>query len=469
MEESDTTNSTTLKIKVTVDTNRDNDSKNGITHDPDSPSAPNENSFLQTGSSNIVRSNSMRTSRWDEAMPKHLEPRPPTRPVRKTISRSLSPRPRKPISLASLRPPPPSPTWSGPQDGVTSPTMLLPTRSPTPPQTTGLNTSNNNLPSKAIPIHININNKHLETFSSTGWSSAPTTPTSMRKTLEVPGRIGSQSHAFQNNAFLRSDRSTSPSPTRDSSTRGSSRIPRIDTHINKNQPRNIAESVSPSRYLDNLSSRQKRGESPVIIYDKNSDKYTSPLILEIRKKHETTSGEEKNIGGVKLSNLTPPTSRKLGSLSHDAATCDKNTEKVVISRSNNLHSETKTSAPSSPRSATRTALSSAKTKPANSSTPPTLRKIGASSTVNRSKSPSARKVPCSSGSSSRTSTPTSSSSPRLQNLSSASSSSNNGAQNLYLAQSPKSPSLVSKFNRSSGRIRIKPLYLTFIFLPRNKN
>ena len=455
MEELDTKNSSTLHIEVTVDPNRDSIAANDL-------STQNEGSLLHPGSSNVVRSNSMRTSRWDEAMPKHLEPRPPTRPVRKTISRSLSPRPRKPISLASLRPPPPSPTWSGTQEGVTSPTMLLPTRSPTPPQMTGIGTSNNTVTTKTIPIHVNINNKHLETFSSTGWSSAPTTPTSMRKTLDVPGRLGSQGSTFQNNNFLRADRSTSPSPTRDPNSKGSSRIPRIETHINKSQPRNISDSVSPSRYLDNLSSRQKRGESPVIIYDKNSDKYTSPLVLEIRKKHETTSSEEKNIGGVKLSNLTPPTSRKLGSLSHDAATCDKNTEKnVVIPRSNNLHSETKTSAPSSPRSATRAALTSVKTKTTNSSTPPTIRKVGTSSTTKRPTSPSCRKIiPGSSGSNSHTSTPTSSSSPRLQNLSSASTCSNGGAQNLYLAQSPKSPSLVSKFNRSSGRI--KSLHIHFV-------
>ena len=318
MEERDITKSSTLQIQVTVDSNKDSSScSNGTSNFLDDQSPQNENSFLEAGSSNVVRSNSMRTSRWDEAMPKHLEPRPPTRPVRKTISRSLSPRPRKPISLASLRPPPPSPTWSGVHEGVTSPTMLLPTRSPTPPQMTGLNTSSNNHPPKTVPIHVNINNKHLETFSPTGWSSAPTTPTSMRKTLDVPGRLGSQGSTFQNNAFLRSDRSTSTSPTRDLSKNGSSRIPRIESHINKSQQRNISESVSPSRYLDNLTSRQKRGVSPVIIHDKSSDKYTSPLILEIRKKHENTSREEKNIGGVKLSNLTPPTSRKLGSLSHD--------------------------------------------------------------------------------------------------------------------------------------------------------
>ena len=447
MEELGTQNSSTLHIKVTVESNRDGLEENDF-------NSSNEASLLQPGSSNVTRSNSMRTSRWDEAMPKHLEPRPPTRPVRKTISRSLSPRPRKPISLASLRPPPPSPTWSGPHESVTSPTMLLPTRSPTPPQTTGTSTSSHTNSTKTIPIHVNINNKHLETFSSTGWSSAPTTPTSMRKTLDVPGRLSSQGSTFQNNTFLRSDRSSSPSPTRDPSMKGSSRIPRIDTHINKTQPRNIADSVSPSRYLDNLSSRQKRGESPVIIYDKNNDKYTSPLILEIRKKHETTSSEEKNIGGVKLSNLTLPTSRKLGSLSHDAANCDKNTEKnVFIPRTNNLHSETKISAPSSPRSAQRAALTSSKTKSTNSSTPPTIRKVGTSPAANRPSSPSCRKNPNSSGSSTHTSTPTSSSSPRLQNLSSASTSSNGGAQNLYLAQSPKSPSLVSKFNRSSGRIK----------------
>ena len=152
MEELDTKNSSTIHINVTVDPNRDSIAANDS-------NSQNEGSLLHPGSSNVVRSNSMRTSRWDEAMPKHLEPRPPTRPVRKTISRSLSPRPRKPISLASLRPPPPSPTWSGTQEGVTSPTMLLPTRSPTPPQTTGTGTSNNTATTKTIPIHVNINNK----------------------------------------------------------------------------------------------------------------------------------------------------------------------------------------------------------------------------------------------------------------------------------------------------------------------
>ena len=307
MEEPSANNSSVLRIQVTSFPTRANKESNEMSmHTSNnlvSPSSRNlspsdRGSHLETGSTNIARSNSMRTSRWDESMPKHLEPRPPSRPVRKTISRSLSPRPRKPISLANLRPPPPSPTWSGLHEGGTSHTMLLPTRSPTPPQVTGTNAS-----TKPIPIQVNINNKHLETFTSSGWSSAPTTPTSIRKTLDVPGRLGSGGGSMlRNNCFVRNDRSTSTSPIRDSP-KGSSRIPRIETHLKPSCPR--TDSTSPSRYLDNLSSRQKRGVSPVIICDKKSDKYTSPLILEIRRKKEDR--EEKNIGGVKLSNLTPPT------------------------------------------------------------------------------------------------------------------------------------------------------------------
>ena len=146
MEESNSTKSSTLQIQVANSSTRHNKVSNECpTHATISITAPSSTTLnatprdqlLETGSSNISRSNSMRTSRWDESMPKDLEPRPPSRPVRKTISRSLSPRPRKPISLASLRPPPPSPTWSGLHGGVASPPVLLPTRSPTPPQTTG--------------------------------------------------------------------------------------------------------------------------------------------------------------------------------------------------------------------------------------------------------------------------------------------------------------------------------------------
>ena len=439
-------NSTTLKIHVTSSICRDNDESNiGSNASPSSrnvSSSP-RGSLLESGSSQIARSNSMRTSRWDESMPKHLEPRPPTRPVRKTISRSLSPRPRKPISLASLRPPPPSPTWSGVQGGAGSQTMLLPTRSPTPPQVTGYNSTSSPL-SKPTPIHINVNSKHLETFSSTGWSSAPTTPTSIRKTLDVPGRMGSGGgDMLKKNCFIRSDRSGSSSPTRDSTNGGSSRIPRIESHL-RCLPR--TDSKSPSRYLDNLSSRQKRGESPVIIYDKKSDKYTSPLILDIRKKQEA---EEKNIGGVKLSNLTPPTNRKLGSSSHDAAS-NKGTERGISG--SKLHSETKAMSTSAsyPRTVKKCDVT---IKPTSNLTPPTIRKIGASSTKPTSPS-TARKVP--SGSNSRPSTPTTISSPSLQITSSSASSS---ATNLYVAPSPKSPSLVRKLDRSSGRIRNLRIYI----------
>merc|ERR1711997_457565 len=107
---------------------------------------------------------------------------------------------------------------------------------------------------------------------------------------------------------------------------GSSRIPRIENHT-RNSLR--TDSTSPSRYLDNLSSRQKRGVSPVVIYDKNNDKYTSPLILDIRQKQE---GEEKNIGGVKSSTLTPPTNRKLGSSSHDCHDNDNGKCKVNLNQ-----------------------------------------------------------------------------------------------------------------------------------------
>ena len=455
MEEPSGNNSSTLQIQVTsfpIRVNKESNemsihtSTNLVSSRNLSPSE--KGSHLETGSTNIARSNSMRTSRWDESMPKHLEPRPPMRPVRKTISRSLSPRPRKPISLANLRPPPPSPTWSGKQEGFTSPTMLLPTRSPTPPQVTGTNAS-----PKPIPIQVNINNKHLETFTSTGWSSAPTTPTSIRKTLDVPGRVGSGGGSMlKNNCFVRNDRSTSTSPTRDSP-KSSSRIPRIDSHLKPCPTR--TDSHSPSRYLDNLSSRQKRGESPVIISDKKSDKYnTSPLILEIRKKQDR---EEKNIGGVKLSNLTPPTNRKLGSSSHDAATTKKDTETTTVFRSN-LHSETRAT-PASPR----TAKTNISGKTTSTLTPPTLRKIGNSSTT-RSTSPSTRKVP--SGSNSRPSTPTTSSSPHMHNTSSSSA----AKQNLYLAPSPKSPSLVSKFDRSSGRIKtLAQQILLFFLVPQKQN
>ena len=427
MEGPDSTNSSTLRIQVNAPLVGDVSASNERGRDQ-SPSP--RGSLLETGSTNVARSNSMRASRWDEAMPKDLEPRPPTRPVRKTISRSLSPRPRKPISLASLRPPPPSPTWSVGQGGSTTPTMLLPTRSPTPPQMcTGSNTSS----TKPSPIHININNKHLETFTSSGWSSAPTTPTSSRKTLDVPGRTGSRGGGkLQDNAFLRNDRSTSTSPTGESLC-GSSRIPRIENHT-RNSLR--TDSTSPSRYLDNLSSRQKRGVSPVVIYDKNNDKYTSPLILDIRKKQE---GEEKNIGGVKSSTLTPPTNRKLGSSSHDCNDNDNSKCKV------NLNQERKpVRAPSPMNGRANTALKSA----SSTLTPPTIRKIGASSSTKSSPSSSpssSRKIP--STSKLRPSTPTSSN-PHVQNVSTSPS-----AQNLYLTPSPKSPSLINKIKKTSGRLK----------------
>ena len=63
MEERDITKSSTLQIQVTVDSNKDSSSSsNGTSNFLDDQSPPNENSFLQAGSSNVVRSNSMRTS-----------------------------------------------------------------------------------------------------------------------------------------------------------------------------------------------------------------------------------------------------------------------------------------------------------------------------------------------------------------------------------------------------------------------
>ena len=81
---------------------------------------------------------------------------------------------------------------------------------------------------------------------------------------------------FAQEAFLRNDRSTSTSPTGES-LGGSSRIPRIENHTRSSLR---TDSTSPSRYLDNLSSRQKRGVSPVVIYDKNI-KGKKDLVIEM--------------------------------------------------------------------------------------------------------------------------------------------------------------------------------------------
>ena len=180
----------------------------------------------------------MRTSRWDTKLPKQLEGRPPLRPLRKQMSRSLSPRPRGPVGLSMLRPPPPSPSY----DGTSSP-LLLPTRSPTPPQTMS---------------GIKYINKTLDSFNANktlACSSAPTTPTSSRKTLEVPGRNARVS-----------------SPTRES---------RIPTKLSS--PRSL--STSPSRF------QSKTGQS-------------SSLTLSSGPRHASS---ERNIGGVKM---TPPTAKK---------------------------------------------------------------------------------------------------------------------------------------------------------------
>ena len=218
--------------------------------------------------SGLSRSNSMRTSRWDAKLPKQLEGRPPLKPLRKQMSRSLSPRPRGPVGLSMLRPPPPSPS-GGNQEGTSSP-LLLPTRSPTPPQALG------------ATKQLLIINKPLSAFSHTnsgtrtGWSSAPTTPTSLRKTLEVP-------------SFKR------PSDT-PSSPKCDTRIPRKVSNKTSTSPSfRRSVSTSPSRFQTKPSIRSSDGGRGVSL----STALSRP------------SSNERNIGGFKT--LTPPTRKRMES------------------------------------------------------------------------------------------------------------------------------------------------------------
>lgn len=218
-----------------------------------------------------------RLSRWDAKLPKDLEPRPPNSNRSSgraflTGSRSLSPRPGGPATIAEclsdMRTPPSSP-------------VLLPTRAPTPPQGS---------PQGLSKAHYLREACRRQAGSAEAPSSAPTTPTFARRTLDVPGRlsffVSSCETDNEEDDDFEEDRTESetaggfrgrsgapheprrrvpsPSPTR---TGNGASAPYL--LVPGRPPRPFQEwgarsaSKSPSRYLDNLSSRQLRGVSPL--------------------------------------------------------------------------------------------------------------------------------------------------------------------------------------------------------------